>query len=146
MNILNRLVDANLFTLKMPNAKDGSLVVGTIHPFDLGGLGYEARIYQVFPERIALSPAAATAGLSGWGIDDVSISEHGCIEVSRDEEFSLKIWVALPCTIQVKRKYLSSHPTLPEDGPPQELVTLLNSTDSRWQTHRCSRLPATNLG
>lgn len=141
LDAFSRLVDANLFILQIPSAEDAAIILGTLYPFDLDGLGYEARIYKLTPKHVALSQAAAIAGTSGWGIDDVTVNSGGSLELSRDEDFSLKIWAALPCEIQLKRDFFSVHPSLRDNGAPRALHALLTSSAVSWQTLTVTKCP-----
>jgi hypothetical protein len=134
MNILSRLRDANIFVMQTPDELDGRAVIATLFPFDLNGQGYEARIYRLRPESLELSPAAAAAAMSGWGIDDISSYRDGALgvlEMSRDEEFKIAVRAKLPCVVEVKRKFLRAHPEL-GDAVPTELAKLLDETDVDW--------------
>jgi len=143
VSLFSRLIDANLFVIQIPGGGNADAILATLHPFDLDGNGYEARVYRFFPERVVLSPAAMALGASGWGIEDVSVDLDGGLRLSRDEELSLKIWATLPCELSVKRVFLATHPLLPDDGPPGELLTLLNSEKPGWEMTLVTACPFT---
>jgi hypothetical protein len=141
MDIFSRLDDVNVFVLRVPTQLDRNLVVATLHPFNLDGHGYEARIYMLRPDRVELSAAALGAGTSAWGLDELSVNEDGSIEASRDNEFSLRIWASLPCTVRVGWKYFETHPELPDDRAPSEILELLDKNDCIWEEQFVTECP-----
>jgi len=135
---LSRLEDANLFVLEVPNEHSTCLVVATLHPFNLDGRGYEARIYRLHPQRVMISPAAAAASLVGWGIDEVNIYPDKSIELTRieptrDENFALRIWLSPPYDFDFKNTYLADYTEVPDGSIPTELLELLQSSTVNWK-------------
>jgi hypothetical protein len=135
---LSGLEDANLFVLEMPNEHSTCLVVATLHPFNLDGRGYEARVYRLHPQRVMISPAAAAASLVGWGIDEINIYPDKSIELTRiestrDENFVLRIWLSPPYVFDFKNTYLVDYTEVPNDSTPPRLLELLQSSTVNWK-------------
>jgi hypothetical protein len=134
VNLLARLHDSNVYVLDEPSLDLNRFTIGMIHPFDLDGEGFQARVYRFSPRRVEFSPAAEEATRTGWGIDGVDITARGAVTLSNDDELWIRIELSLPCEVDVKSVMLKEHPE--EEGLASYLALrgLEANREIAWET------------
>jgi hypothetical protein len=142
VDLFSRVHDSNVYVLDRPSRDGDALVVGILHPFDLTGEGYEARVYRLTPRRVTISRAAEEGPEIGFGIDGIDVTTSGTVTLSNDDDLWIRIELGLPCEVDVKNVMLEEHPE--QDGSACYLTLRALEADEKiaWETARVVRCEA----